>query len=401
MSRRLLYFLTTINYLNYLDRYLVAALLPVLSKQFDLSAESGGRLVSAFVFGYFLFSPIFGYLGDRYHRPRLMALGVTIWSVACLSCAAVGAFSTFLFFRVLIGVGEASFGTIAPGYIKDHIDEPDKLNRALALFFSAIPAGSALGYVVAGLCNKHWGWQSSFIAGGVAAIVLVPFLLMLPDTRREPVTTISFADGLKELSKMPVLWFAIVGYVFNAFALNGIAAFVSSFGVSIGFELENINFAFGLILVGAGFVGTVVGGNLSARFAARSEDPIPPLFLFIAVSALIAVPLLGGAFLVRDHTLFLILCGLSELMIFTGTAAINAIIVVAAPATLVTLAQGVTIFGLNLFGALLAPVVVGRLADATSFATGLQLCTVALAMSGLVWLAGSRKTVSGGRPVRQ
>ena len=389
MSKALLAFLTVVNLLNYLDRYLVAAVLPVLAKELSLNDEGSGQLVSAFVFGYFLFSPFFGYLGDRYSRPRLMALGVFIWSVASLSCAWATSFTLFVIARVVVGIGEASYGTIAPGYIKDHIPDPEKLNKALAMFFSAIPVGAALGYVVGGAFTKHWGWHSAFIFGGALGFIFVPVLLRLGDSRTATAEGISFSAGLKELAQIRALWFAICGYALNAFALNGVAAFISKLGVKNGFELDEINFAFGIILVVTGFAGTLIGGNMSSRLAARSKDSLASMFRFVAISAFLGAPFLALAFAEKNHTLFLMYCALAEFFVFLGVAAINAIIVIASPGRLVTLSQGVTIFALNLFGALLAPIAVGKLSDASSLEQGLQLCTAALAGAGIIWYAGA------------
>ena len=132
-----IFFFTVINILNYLDRALVASVLPILVAELSLTNEQGGRLVSTFVLGYFIFSPIFGYLGDRYNRPCLMAVGVFLWSLATIATGLAGGFWVFVAARVMVGVGEASFGAVAPGYIKDLIRDPIKVNSALSLYFSA------------------------------------------------------------------------------------------------------------------------------------------------------------------------------------------------------------------------------------------------------------------------
>ncbi|NDC38896.1 MAG: MFS transporter, partial [Proteobacteria bacterium] len=154
---------TVINLLNYLDRYLLAALLPSVKDELALSHESGGALVSAFVIGYFIFSPVFGFLGDRVRRPLLMAIGVGLWSVATSATALVGAFGALMLTRVLVGVGEASFATIAPGYIKDRTDSPEQLNARLAVFYTAIPVGAALAYALSGILITHLPWRSIFL----------------------------------------------------------------------------------------------------------------------------------------------------------------------------------------------------------------------------------------------
>src|SRR5438045_311115 len=76
--------LTSLNLLDYLDRKLLDGVLPLLRKDLGLSYEQAGTLTTAFMLGYFLTSPIFGYLGDRVPRRWLVAAGVFVWSLGTL-----------------------------------------------------------------------------------------------------------------------------------------------------------------------------------------------------------------------------------------------------------------------------------------------------------------------------
>jgi MFS family permease len=111
--------LTGLNLLDYLDRQLLAAVLTPIKEELRLSDEQLGTIQSAFMWGYFLTSPIFGYLGDRLPRRWLVAGGVFVWSLGTLMSGHVNALGALIFFRVLVGFGEASFGTISPGWIAD------------------------------------------------------------------------------------------------------------------------------------------------------------------------------------------------------------------------------------------------------------------------------------------
>src|SRR5262249_28702482 len=76
--------LTGLNLLDYLDRQLLAAVLTPIKTELHLSDEQLGTIQSAFMWGYFLTSPIFGYLGDRMPRRFLIAAGVFVWSLGTL-----------------------------------------------------------------------------------------------------------------------------------------------------------------------------------------------------------------------------------------------------------------------------------------------------------------------------
>ncbi len=402
MSRTHLFIFTALNLFNYLDRYLVQALLPLIAVHYSLNYEQSGLLASAFVFGYFLTSPIFGVLGDRWNRPRLMAVGILLWSAATIGGGLAQIYSVFFALRLFVGVGEASFGTILPGYIKDRLNDPLAVNRSFAILYAAIPVGSALAYVLGGTIAARFDWQYAFFIGGAPGILLAVWVWFQPELRAaltnqtsDPAPSSGWAvvSDLKALARVRVLWFAIAGYALNSFALNAIATFVAHYGVQIGFTHESITQYFGIILVLTGFVGTLLGGRLSDRLAIRSAQPLRVMLNFVGMTALLAVPFCGAAFLVENGVVFLALCGVAQLLIFSGVAPINAVLVLAAPARLVTLTQGVSIFALNAFGALLAPWLVGVVADSISLATALQLSTLSLLLCGLVWMSGA-KTVA-------
>lgn len=386
----MIYLFTLLNILNYLDRYLVAAVLPALKSEFALSHEQAGELQSAFVIGYVLFAPIFGYLGDRVSRPRLMAFGAVLWSLATIASGLAPDFNLFYLSRIMVGVGEASFVTTAPGFIKDRFVTPALINSRLAIFFAAIPVGSALGYVLGGTISAHYGWRTAFFAGGLPGVLLsASFLLFRESAQRSRTELPPLGAGLKSILRNATIMFAVAGYTFNSFALNGVATFIVPYGVSIGFEADRIGQYFGGILVVSGFVGTLAGGRLASWYSARSADPLRAMLIFIGVLALLATPLLALSFVIADPRVFLTLCFFAELLIFAGVAPVNSILVLASPAGVVTLTQGLTILCLNLFGAFLAPILIGRMADASGLATALQLSSVALLVSGLVWIAGA------------
>src|SRR5207253_584508 len=75
-GRSVLLFLTLINLFNYLDRYILVALSPAIKRDLGLSDTQVGFLTTAFMGSYFLISPLFGWLGDRKPRLRLMGVGV-------------------------------------------------------------------------------------------------------------------------------------------------------------------------------------------------------------------------------------------------------------------------------------------------------------------------------------
>ncbi|XP_068920213.1 protein spinster homolog 1 isoform X4 [Petaurus breviceps papuanus] len=159
-----------INLLNYMDRFTVAGVLPDIEQFFGIGDSSSGLIQTVFISSYMVLAPVFGYLGDRYNRKYLMCGGIAFWSLVTLGSSFIPRerFWLLLFTRGLVGVGEASYSTIAPTLIAD-LFVADQRSRMLSVFYFAIPVGSGLGYIagskvkdVAG--DWHWALRSQFCA---------------------------------------------------------------------------------------------------------------------------------------------------------------------------------------------------------------------------------------------
>src|ERR1700686_1010990 len=112
--------LAFINLLNYLDRWVVAAVAePIKRSDLHLSDTQLGFVASGFIIVYTLTSPFFGTLGDRRTRPPLIAIGVAVWSVATALARLPRGFASLFIARSAVGVGEAAYGTIAPALLAD------------------------------------------------------------------------------------------------------------------------------------------------------------------------------------------------------------------------------------------------------------------------------------------
>ena len=132
--------LTFINLLNYLDRYLVAGVLPRIEDSLHIDHAQAGTLQSVFIVVYMLVAPLGGYVGDRYPRRWVLAVSILIWSFATVGAGLAGTYLTLLASRAIVGVGEAGYGTVSPGLIADYYPLQER-TRALSVFYVAIPVG--------------------------------------------------------------------------------------------------------------------------------------------------------------------------------------------------------------------------------------------------------------------
>src|SRR5215472_7288002 len=117
--RAILAILTGLNLVNYLDRFVLSAVLLAVSHDLYLSKFVAGSLATIFLVGYFATSPIFGTLADRGRRKGLIALGVAVWSAATWATGMARGVWSLVAARAVVGVGEASYATMAPTIIDD------------------------------------------------------------------------------------------------------------------------------------------------------------------------------------------------------------------------------------------------------------------------------------------
>src|SRR5438034_7645303 len=176
--------LTLINLFNYLDRWIVAALAESMKhSELHLSDPQLGALMTGFLVVYMLAAPLFGSLGDTRSRTRLIGLGVAVWSAATALGGLARSYAALFAARAAVGIGEAAYGTIRPALLADYYPR-ERRGRVLAIFFAAIPIGSALGYVVGGLADHYFGWRSAFFVAGIPGLALAALVLRLYDPPR-------------------------------------------------------------------------------------------------------------------------------------------------------------------------------------------------------------------------
>ena len=150
--------LTGLNLFNYVDRYVLSAVAEQVKKEFTLDDTKVGWLTTAFMLGYFLTSPFFGYFGDRMARKWLIALGIFVWSLGTVLTGFANSYWEVVFYRVMVGVGEASYATLSPGLLSDAFG-PERRNNAFTIFYVAIPIGAALGAIIGSWIGAHYGWH--------------------------------------------------------------------------------------------------------------------------------------------------------------------------------------------------------------------------------------------------
>lgn len=384
--------LTGLNLLNYLDRQLVGAVAPKIKADLGLDDDQLGYVGSAFLIGYLLTSPIFGRLGDRMARKILITIGVAVWCGATAGSGLTSTLAGLLAMRVFVGVGEASYASLSPTIIDD-ITPADKKGRTLAVFYAAIPIGSALGYVFGGLLEKHFGWRHAFfLAGGPGILLALTCLLIAepPRTQKEHGEG-SIKEALGALVGSSRYLWATAGFVAQTFALGGFAFWAPSFLVrKFHMEGDAANFYLGVILVVTGFVGTFVGGAWADK--RPGKDRTQAGLWVCALTTTVAVPFAFWSVYAGSPLSFYVSLGVAELGIFASTSPINGAFLGTVPAGVRATAMAFSIFIGHLLGDLISVPLVGKISTLTGdLSTGMLLLPIAMTLNALAWWVGTRR----------
>jgi predicted MFS family arabinose efflux permease len=383
--------LLAVNLLNYVDRQALYAVFPLIKADLKLSDTSLGFLGSAFMLCYMLAAPVFGRVGDRGNRARLAAGGLAVWSLATMLSGLAGSYRMLLAARSLVGVGEASFGTVSPGLLSDYFPRESR-GRMLSLFFIAIPVGSALGYILGGQLGQAFGWQSAFLLVGLPGLFLALPLYFLNDPRLNDLQAESrrpepLLSELIHFLKNRTYVHATLSMAAMTFALGGLAQWAPSFlHRSFGLEVARGNTLFGMITVVAGIVGTLTGGWLGDYFQRRSATG----YLYVtAVGFILGAPLMLLALTTSNLTICLTAIFGAELFLFLNTGPLNTILVNVVSPGRRAMGFAINIFAIHALGDAISPAIIGSLSDQWGLSRALLITPLAvLVAAGFAFWGG-------------
>lgn len=377
--------LTFINLFNYIDRWVVAAVVEPVKRDLGLTDIQMGFIGSAFIIVYTIVSPAFGLLGDKRARPPLIALGVAIWSVATGLAGFARGFWTLFAARSTVGVGEGAYGTIAPALLADYFPI-ERRGRIMAVFFSAIPIGSAAGYVLGGLADQHFGWRAAFWIAGFPGLLLSLLILGVKDPPRGQQDKAADGEAPRAYGSLfrntPYI-LSVLGYAAYTFALGGLGFWMPAFlERERGMPRADATVTFGAIVIVTGFVGTFAGGWLGDRMLTRTKQS----YLWVSgLATLLAAPLTFIALSSPSKPIYLTTIIAAEVLIFMCTGPINSAIVnVVSPMERAT-AVGISVFTMHLLGDIPSPPLIGALSDRSSLASAVLIVPVAILVAGMIW----------------
>ena len=403
--------LTAMNFVNYIDRYILPGVQEQVKREFHVSDAQIGSITFWFFLTYMCAAPLTGWLGDRFPRKPLIIVCALLISAVNVLTGTVHAFDSLLLRHAVLGIGEASLGIYAPALLADFYPEADR-NRVLTIFYTAIPVGAALGYLIAEVVGARFGWRMPFYvsaAPGFLIAVLIFFWMREPrrgasDTGvnrlldeaidaeigeiRNPI--LRLLDAIKtvwrSLGRNPPYLYATLGMAAITFSLGGISAWMPSFLQRSGFSPNTVGVTLGAITAGAGLGGTAFGGWLAQMWLRTNHRA---LYLVSAWSALLTVPF-GVLCFFGPRATMLPALGIAMFCIFLGTGPLNAAIVNAVPAAVRATAIAMELFLIHALGDTPSPRLIGMVSDRSTLATGLGLTLVTMVIATVLLFLGAR-----------
>jgi predicted MFS family arabinose efflux permease len=394
--KMMLWILMVVYVLNFLDRQIVNILAEPISRDLNLSDTQIGLLTGlAFALFYTLLGiPIARYADNSStNRVGLISISLAVWSAMTALCGLTQNFAQLALARVGVGVGEAGCTPAAHSLITDSVP-PEKRSSAIAFYGLGIPIGSLLGLVIGGVLNDAYGWRVAFMAVAIPGLILaavLPFILREPrkaeaaaralsgDKAREVLST---KDALKEVFSSRAFVMLAIAASFTAFLSYGksvwaVILFIRSHGLSPG----ETGLLLGLVLGVAGIIGTWLGGMLADKFGKINKRH---LLTTPAIGMVIATPILFLGYFATDWRVAI-------LLLFLPTA-LNAAYYGPTYATVQGLvrpearavAAAFMLFGQNLIGLGLGPLLFGIMSDAFKPLAGDD--SVRWVLYGAAWL---------------
>lgn len=385
-----LFLLTTLNLFNFIDRYILPGVQPLVQKEFHVNDAQIGLLTTAFFFTYMLAAPATGWLGDHFPRKPLIVIGALLWSVATLYTAKVHSYQTLLIRHTIVGIGEATFSVFAPALLADFYPEADR-NRVLSIFYVTIPVGGALGYALGGILGEHYGWRMPFyIAALPGVLIALGFYFFVREPQR------GSADKLAPTLNRTTFWglfsnpafmAATFGLAMWTFTVGGISTFLPTFFVRFAsMSLAKAGTVAGALTVVCGLLGTVVGGWVAQRWMRRNHRA---LYLISAWGSVLAIPFAAMVFF-GPPQVFLPGAFAAEFFLFLGTGPLNAAIVNSVAAPIRATAISLNLFIIHALGDAFSPSLIGMLSDRTNLRIGLGVTLITLTLSGIILFTGAR-----------
>ncbi|MDH4107048.1 MAG: MFS transporter [Gammaproteobacteria bacterium] len=355
--------------LNFIDRQVLAILLPAIKAEFGVQDWVLGFLAgSAFALFYATLGVPLALLADRWNRRNLIAVALAVWSGMTALSGMATSIVQLAIARIGVGIGEAGFSPSAHSMISDYYP-PKQRSSAMGIFSTGISIGIMIAYLAGGWVVQHIGWREAFLIVGLPGILLAVIFRMtvaepprgMSENRADSSARPRIGEVARYLLKRRSFGHMAVGSGLAAFGGYAVANFFPSFLVrSHGMDPSLIGVYLGLIIGIGGGIGYAGGGYLADHLGRRSHRAA---LLGVAVCGMIGwcfnFPVFLGDRLGLALSLFVVPVILTNVYLATTFAQTQGLVGL----RMRGVAAAILLFILNIIGLGLGPQVTGILSD--------------------------------------
>lgn len=267
--------------LNQADRQVFNTVLPAIRDALSLTDTSIGLIATIFNLCYAMMVPLGGWAGDKFSRKWVVTIAILFWSVATMFTGlATGVIMLILLRSVATGGGEAFFGPANYSLLGQYHKETRA--RAMSIHQTAYYVGVILAGWLAGYIADRLGWEYSFIIFGAVGIIWGAIMIFrLKDKEKEApqaseteVATekVGIFDGFKTVFTTPTALMLTIGFSGLIFVITGFMTWVPAFlQEEFGQNQAAAGFNSMFYTYVAAFIGVLLAGSLSDKFAAKSH----------------------------------------------------------------------------------------------------------------------------------
>lgn len=380
-SKKVLTLIFCLSLFNYIDRQVLYAVFPLIKTDLRLSDSELGFLASSFMIVYMCFAPFTGYLGDRIRRPLILGVSAIFWSISTVFSGIARTYGQLIFARSAVGIGEAGYATVSPSFLAEWFPV-EKRARVMAIYALAIPAGSAVGYLLGGYLGQRYGWRNAFYIVAVPGMLLGLYSFFFKETpeKKERSEHIPL-KGYLALFKNRTYLLICLSQAIGTFSIGGLAAWMPSYFVrTFGMSVARAGFLFGAVTVCAGIAGSFAGGWTADWLHRRTKRAY---FVVGYMSFFLSIPFGVSAVLTSNLSMALAMVFLAEFFIFAYSGPYHAAIVETVPVTMRSMAFALNIFIIHALGDAVSPFLLGVVSDSAGLPVAIFLAMIYLLLGGV------------------
>ncbi len=386
-----------LNVLSFVDRQLLVVLAPLLIADLGLTRAQIGLLVGISFIGVFAVGTlVVGVWADRCNRPRLIALGLVIWSAATALTSTAGGMTSLVVWRSLVGVGEAALPVTALAMIGDRVSGRH-LGLATGMFYAGVPIGFALSFALSGVIGPWLGWRACFLALGVLGLLGTLLVRRLEDPPRRgaaPATGTGGPSVWSAIGERPMLLVLSAAGALLVYASASSQHAITWLVAERGFDYSRAALVSAGVILAAGLAGNLAIGAITDR--ARQAHPAGRLLALAGVSV-IGLLASAGFYTASPLSWRFFACWIVAYGFLLGWyGSLVAAVDERAPEGRRAAVLGFVLLVINLLGVATGPYVTGLIGDRSSLTEGLlwSLAPAALGAT-LLALAGLQELLRG------